>query len=51
MDDQSLEFHRRVWHAYHALAAAEPDRVKVVDGRASIDDLERQIWSIVSAYV
>jgi dTMP kinase len=51
MDDQSLEFHRRVWEAYHALAAAEPDRVKVVDGRAGIDALERQIWSVVSAYV
>jgi thymidylate kinase len=51
MDDQSLEFHRCVWEAYHALAAAEPDRVKLVDGRAGIDALERQIWSVVSAYV
>jgi len=51
MDDQSLEFHRRVWDAYHALAAAEPGRVKVVDGRADIETIERQVWSIVSAYV
>jgi dTMP kinase len=51
MDDQSLEFHRRVWDAYHALAAAEPERVKVVDGHAGIDAIERQVWSIVSAYV
>jgi len=51
MDDQSLDFHRRVYSAYHALAEAEPDRVKVVDGRTDIDTIERAVWSIVSAYV
>lgn len=51
MDDQSLDFHREVYRAYHALAEAEPERVKVVNGRAGIDDIERDVWSIVSAYV
>ncbi len=51
MDDQSIEFHRRVYDAYHALASAEPDRVKVVNGRTDMDSIERQVWSIVSAYV
>ena len=51
MDDQSLEFHQSVWHAYHALAAAEPERVIVVDGRTDIDTLEQAVWRIVSAYV
>ncbi len=51
MDDQSLEFHKTVWHAYHALAAAEPDRVKLVNGCADIDTIERDVWTIVSAYV
>jgi len=51
MDEQSLVFHRRVWEAYHALAEREPGRVKVVDGRAGIDEIERQIWHIASAYV
>jgi dTMP kinase len=51
MDEQSLDFHRRVWEAYHALAGREPDRVKVVDGCASIDEIERAVWTIVSAYV
>jgi len=36
MDDQSLEFHRKVYDAYHALAAREPERVKLVDGRVGI---------------
>ena len=51
MDDQSLDFHRRVYSAYHALAEAEPDRVKVVDGRTDIDSIEHAVWNIVSAYV
>src|SRR4051812_5161669 len=41
MDDQSLEFNRRVWEAYHALAGYEPERVKLVDGRQEIDAIER----------
>jgi dTMP kinase len=51
MDDQSLDFHLKVHAAYHALAAAEPARVKVVDGRQDIDSIERDIWQIVSAHV
>ena len=51
MDEQSLEFHRKVHAAYHKLAASEPERVRMVDGRADIDAIEREIWSVVSAYV
>jgi len=51
LDDESLEFHRKVWEAYHALAAAEPERVKMVNGRADIDTIEQEVWSVVSAYV
>ena len=51
MDDQSIEFHRRVYAAYHDLAASEPDRVKIVNGDADLDTIERDVWNIVSAYV
>ena len=51
MDDQAIEFHLKVYAAYHALAAAEPERVKLVDGRAAMDEIEREVWSIVSAHV
>jgi dTMP kinase len=51
MDEQSIDFHRKVYDAYHALAAREPGRVKIVDGRAGIDAIEREIWKIVSAHV
>jgi dTMP kinase len=51
MDDQSLDFHRIVYDAYHTLAASQPERVKVVDGRQEIDAIEKDVWSIVSPYV
>src|SRR5690242_4768584 len=51
MDEQSLEFHRKVYEAYQALAAREPKRIRKVDGRASIEKIEQEIWTIVSAYV
>jgi len=31
--------------------AREPERVKLVDGRADVDTIERQVWSIIGAYV
>ena len=29
----------------------EPDRVRIVDGRAAMDAIEREVWEIVSAHV
>jgi dTMP kinase len=51
MDEQSIEFHRRVHEAYHELAKREPERVKVIDGRASIDQIEQAVWEVVSPAV
>jgi dTMP kinase len=51
MDEQGLDFHRRVYEAYQALAAREPARVKRIDGTATADDAERAIWEVVCAYV
>ena len=51
MDEQSLEFHRKVWEAYQALAARESERIRKVDVRAAVEEVERAIWEIVSAYV
>jgi dTMP kinase len=51
MDEQSIDFHRKVYDAYQALAAREPERIKRVDGGRAIDEVERAIWAIVSAHV
>ena len=51
MEEQSADFYRCVYTAYHALAEREPGRVKVVDGRASIDSIAGEIWGLVEPYV
>jgi len=51
MDEQSVEFHRKVYEAYHALAAREPHRFRIVDGRADREAMAREIWDIVEPYV
>jgi dTMP kinase len=51
MDEQSLEFHRKVYETYQALAAREPERVRVIDGNKAMDDVEQEIWEVVSARV
>jgi dTMP kinase len=51
MDEQSLEFHRRVRDAYRALAAEQPQRIRVVDGRASVEVVAEEIWNTVSRHV
>jgi dTMP kinase len=51
MDEQSVDFHRRVRDAYHVLAAQEPGRIRLIDGRAAVDTVAREIWQIVSRHV
>jgi dTMP kinase len=40
------DFHERVRAGYLEMAAAEPERIKLVR-RASVDDVERAIWAFV----
>ena len=47
LDEQSLEFHRKVRAAYHQLAEDEPKRVKVIDGSREEDDVALAVWSAV----
>ena len=51
MDEQSLEFHRKVRDAYQELAAQEPGRIRLVEGSADVESIARNIWDIVSAHV
>ena len=44
---ESMEFHEKLRGAYRALAAAEPRRCVVIDGRAPRDVVADRIWSIV----
>jgi dTMP kinase len=47
IDEEELEFHRRVRAAYHELAEREPDRIRVINGNAAPDAIAGQVWSAV----
>ena len=47
MENQSLEFYERVRRGYLNLAKLESQRVKVIDGSQTIDEIANQIWSLV----
>lgn len=51
MDEQSVDFHRKVRDAYHDLARREAARYRLVDGTACPDTVESEVWRIVSPYV
>jgi len=51
MDDQSVEFHRKAREAYLELAAREPRRVRVIDGRGDTDAIAEAIWAVVQLEV
>jgi dTMP kinase len=43
LERESLDFHERVRAGFAAIAAAEPERVVLLDGRRAVDDLGRII--------
>jgi dTMP kinase len=47
MDEEALEFHRKVRSIYLKLAAEQPDRIKIVDGNGSIEVVAERIWEVV----
>ena len=49
MENSGNEFFNRVRNGYLELAKQEPDRIKVVDSTASIDDIHNKVKNIVLA--
>lgn len=47
LDAEAVEFHERVRQEYLRLAAAEPDRIVVVDASGAIEDVAERIWEAV----
>jgi dTMP kinase len=47
LDEQSLEFYRKVRAAYHQLAEDEPKRVKLIDGSREQSEVADAVWSVV----
>jgi len=46
-ESESLEFHENLRTAYRVLAAHEPERIVVVDGRAPREIVAERIWNAV----
>jgi dTMP kinase len=44
IDEESLEFHRRVRAMYHALAQREPQRFRLIDGSPKVDAVAEAVW-------
>jgi dTMP kinase len=48
---ESGGFHRRVEAGFRALAAADPGRWRVVDGRGSVEEVAARVWDAVGGPV
>ena len=48
IDEQSLDFHRRVDAGYRRIAALEPERFRLVDGSGAPGDVAKRVWTQVS---
>ncbi len=48
MEQEPVEFYERVCAAYHDLARREPDRVVLMDGSQTPDEIETQIWDLLT---
>ncbi len=49
MDQQALEFHRWTREGYQSLAAAEPQRWRLIDAAGPVEEVAAAVWSAVSA--
>jgi dTMP kinase len=47
MEQEPLKFYEDVCTAYRQLAAREPYRIRLIDARRSVEEIEREIWDII----
>ncbi len=51
MDDQTVEFYRRVREGYRALIADEPQRWVSIDAARSVAEVQRDVWAVVQSRI
>ena len=51
MDEETVEFHRRVRQMYLKLGEQHPERIKLVDGNGLMEDVSNRIWRVVEQRV
>ena len=47
MEEADQSFFARVAKGYHAIAVAEPGRVRPIDASGTVEGLEQKIWALV----
>jgi dTMP kinase len=51
MEEQTIEFHKRVREIYLELGRQFPDRIKIIDGNGRREDVAERVWRVVEARV
>src|SRR5579884_1636207 len=51
MEEEALEFHRRVHDGYLDLVQRQPERVRLIDGAGDRDSVAGRVWDVVSRAV
>ena len=51
LEEEDRAFFERVQQGYHAIAAADPKRVRVISALGSIEEVSKQIWAIATEVV
>jgi|ERR1700761_7173169 len=51
MEQQPIEFHRRVEAGYRKIAALEPERFRIIDGTGEPAEVAERVWAEVSPAV
>jgi dTMP kinase len=44
IEEQAIDFHRKVREAYHELAHREPRRFRLIDGRGTPETIAAEVW-------
>ena len=50
-EKEGLEFFRRVRKGYEEIARLEPKRVRIIDGKGSMEDVHKQVCKVVNAFL
>jgi dTMP kinase len=51
LERERADFHRRVREAYLQLSGEEPERVKIIDGRGTVETIAVQIRAVVDRLI
>ena len=51
LDAENAEFHTRVRRAYLRLAAAEPERVRIIETSGSVEETQARVQQVVTAFL